>query len=339
MNYKERRALLENKKIEADAGDAQAAYAVAALSNMDRDFETAFEYANLSVSLSNGKNHEALNILGDCYKHGFGCEKDAQKAFDSFSQSSELGNDEAQWKLGVMYIDGQVVDKDIDKAIYWLEKSTAAGNDMGQHYFGYAKMANEKGINMNMIPQENNNDLKPHMVLNLNNRQVTLKNDGEYFDMLDHFIKIANTEQDKAVSVEAAYLAKEIAVHGIGHYYEKRDIYNAELVYDSVKPFSMDDDSTDFSLILMEQTLENTYGFMKFAANEKDGLNHVVKAADFMRRLYEIKPNEGVKTHLIKQYRQTADWFLKFGDSENSEKYTILADKLTTLKGEGECGL
>ena len=45
----------EKEKLNANAGDSQAAYAVAALSNMDKDFDTAFEYAMLSVSLSGAK--------------------------------------------------------------------------------------------------------------------------------------------------------------------------------------------------------------------------------------------------------------------------------------------
>ena len=325
MNYKERKELLEKEKVKADAGDAQAAYAVAALSNMDRDFKTAFEYATLSVSLSDGKNHEALNILGDCYKHGFGCEKNAAKSFESFNQSAELGNDEAQWKLGVMYMDGQVVEKDLDKALFWLSKSAEAGNDMGQHYLGAAQAAKETGININMIPQDYNDELPPYMSFKIGSQQVIHKNDEEYFHMLEYFIEKARNEPND----EHIRLAKEIAVHGIGFYFEEQDIYNAELVYDSVKFLRVDDDCVDFNFILMDWTLENSYGLLKRAANEKDAVNHIVKAVEYMERLYKINPNENIKTHLVKQYRQAADTFLQFDDKENSIHYANLAEKTT----------
>lgn len=143
MNEEEIKELRECKIIEANAGDEQSAYAVAALSLMINDDETAFKYANQSVILSEGKNHEALNILGDCYKFGFACEKDLKKSFEIYQQASELGNDETQFKLGVLYVNGDVVEKDLEKAIYWLSKSAAAGNDMGQYYLERVKMAKE----------------------------------------------------------------------------------------------------------------------------------------------------------------------------------------------------
>ena len=323
MNFKERKALLENEKLKAIAGDAQAAYAVAALSNMDRDFDTAFEYAKLSVYLSNGKNHEALNILGDCYKHGLGCEKDVKKAFESFNQSAELGNDEAQWKLGVMYIDGRVVEKDLVKAIFWLTKSAEVGNDMGQHYLGAAQAAKESGININMILQDDNGEIPPYMSFMIGSRQVTLKNDEAYFHMLEYFIEQARNEPCD----ESIRLVKEIAVHGIGFYFEKRDIYNAELVYDSVKFFKVDDGCLDFNFILMDWTLESNYGLLKRAANEKDAVNHIAKAVEYMERLYKINPNENIRTHLIIQYRQAADTFLQFNDEDNANHYAHLAEK------------
>ena len=138
----------------SDAGDAEAAYAVAALSLMDNDFDMAFKYANKSVILSEGKHHEALNILGDCYKHGEGCEKDVFKAFEIFQQASELGNDETQFKLGVLYLAGNVIEKDLDKAIYWLSKSAESGNDMGQYYLEQVKMAIENDFDITIKPSD-----------------------------------------------------------------------------------------------------------------------------------------------------------------------------------------
>ena len=134
---------MEDYKARAEAGDAHAAYAVAALSMREKEFDAVFKYANLSVDLSDGKNHEALNILGLCYRFGEGCEKDLKKSFEYYKLASELGNDEAQFSLGLFYLEGDVAEKDIDKAIYWFEKSAAAGNETVQHYLPYAKAAKE----------------------------------------------------------------------------------------------------------------------------------------------------------------------------------------------------
>jgi hypothetical protein len=67
MNHEEFKAMLESNKTKADTGDEQAAYGVAALSLMFKDYDTAFKYANQSVLLSGGQNHESLNILGDLF--------------------------------------------------------------------------------------------------------------------------------------------------------------------------------------------------------------------------------------------------------------------------------
>ena len=70
------------------------------------------------------------------------------------------------------------------------------------------------------------------------------------------------------------------------------------------------------------------YRLLKRAANEKDAVNHIVKAVEYMERLYKINPDENLRTHLAKQYRQAADTFLQFDDKENSIHYASLAEKM-----------
>ena len=153
MNDEEICAMVAEQKTLADEGDAQAAYAVAALSLMTNDYETVLKYALQSVELSSGMNHEALHILGDCYKFGLACDKDIAKAFEFFTQASELGNDEAQYKLGMFYVNGDIVEKDIDKAIYWFARSASAGNDMGKFYLDHVTAARESGIEITITRQ------------------------------------------------------------------------------------------------------------------------------------------------------------------------------------------
>ena len=136
------------------AGDANAACVVAAISGMINDDDTMYKYAKLSVELSGGHNDGALDILGSCYKGGFGCEKDEKRAFELLLEASELGNDEAQWKLGVYYMSYGVVEKDLDEAIFWLSKSAEADNDMGRHYLEGAKLARDLGVDVDILPHE-----------------------------------------------------------------------------------------------------------------------------------------------------------------------------------------
>jgi len=309
---------LENEKIKADAGDANAACGVAAIVGFLKDYDTMYEYANKSIDLSNGQNHEALDILGNCYKGGYGCEKDEKKAFELYLKASELGNDEAQWKLGVYYIRNDVVESDLDKAIYWLSKSAEEGNNMGHHYLNGAKMAKDMGIKIDIGQNQN----EPYMVINfINGQQIEFDSNLEYFSLLSKDIKNVDIEP----SNDNLYKVKELAVHGINFYYEKLDINNARLIYESVRHLSISPDSEDFMLVLMDWKLENSFSLIKRAVNELDSCDHSIKAVEYAERLYELNPDRNMAEYLIDQYRNTADTFSHFGDKENFKKYINLA--------------
>jgi|GEM_PF-4638983 len=329
MNFKERMAKIEEFRVLADKGDAYAARMVAGLSLLD-DYETVLRYANMAVELSGGTEHEALNILGCCYEYGSGCEKDLKKAFDYYLKASELGNDESQFKLGSMYLIGDVVPKDPDKAEEWLSKSAAAGNKMGEEYLAYVKMAKEGSVShLNMMRAEDG-ERKPFITMAFSNgEKLNIWTEREYFGVLDEMIKAAKED----TSVKNLYKVKDFAIMGMHVYYERRDIYNNELIYDSVKPFASDPDCDDFGLLLRDWAIENSYGILRCAAKEKEGLNNILECVSLTERLYLFNPNMSLRGELIKQYRQAAAVFESFGDKGNAKKHSDLADKLEIYNG------
>jgi len=325
MNYKERRAKIEEFKILADKGDARAASMVAGLSMRDLD-GTSFKYANTANELSGGTDHEALNILGCCYEYGVGCEKDLKRSFDFYLKASELGNDESQYKLGSTYLIGDVVPKDIDKAIEWLSRSAATGNKMGEEYLAYTKMVKDGLVSEFTIVRSEESMLgQPFVTVEfLSGEKTEVKDEKEYFDMLDDSVETAKNDP----SVENVCRAKEVAIFGMQAYYERGDLYNNELIYNTVKPLLADDDCKDFASLMMDWAIENCYGLLRCSAKEKEGLDNILKCVSLMERAYNISFDEGVKKELIGQCLQAADMFSRFEDNENAKMYAWLADKI-----------
>ncbi|EXX79008.1 Skt5p [Rhizophagus irregularis DAOM 197198w] len=74
-----------------------------------------------------------LMMLGYCYDEGIGTKIDKQKAFESYQNAANLGQDVAQNNLAVLYEEGDGIAKDIDKAIYWYEKSAKQGYELAKN--------------------------------------------------------------------------------------------------------------------------------------------------------------------------------------------------------------
>lgn len=70
-----------------------------------------------------GMEHDVLScieVLGDCYHHGFGVEADLDLAYDFYKTAAEKGSATAAFALGLMYIDGEGVKKSLSEALKWM---------------------------------------------------------------------------------------------------------------------------------------------------------------------------------------------------------------------------
>lgn len=93
-------------------------------------------------SINNGCER-ALNILGNCYKNGFGVSFDINKAIKLYSKAAaEQGNIGAKRALGVCYIKGDGVPKDATKALKLFILTAGKGDCMSQFNLG---LCYEKG--------------------------------------------------------------------------------------------------------------------------------------------------------------------------------------------------
>ena len=71
---------------------------------------------------------EAQDRLGDCYKHGYGMEKDWAKAVEWYRKSAAQGNAAAQRSLGYCYDYGEGIEQDKENAVYWYKKAAEGGD-------------------------------------------------------------------------------------------------------------------------------------------------------------------------------------------------------------------
>ena len=92
---------------------------------VDKDAKKAFEYYSLS---SEQGNSAAMCSLGYCYSHGKGTDENGTKAFEWYKKSANLGFCGAMYNVGLYYKDGTGITKDLNKAREWYTKSAAQGN-------------------------------------------------------------------------------------------------------------------------------------------------------------------------------------------------------------------
>lgn len=97
----------------------------------------------LKQSASNG-NFPAYNMLGKCYKEGWGVEKDTKKAVECYEEAANNGVEASQYNLGVFYWRGEMVEKNILKAVEFFEKAAAQGCSLSKTSLA---MIYEKGEN------------------------------------------------------------------------------------------------------------------------------------------------------------------------------------------------
>ena len=87
---------------------------------------------------------EAQLALGQCYRSGFGVEKDENEAIRWFSnaveqcrQAADQGNAEAQLFLGKCYMEGWGVKEDKKEAVRWYRKAADQGFARAQYELGF----------------------------------------------------------------------------------------------------------------------------------------------------------------------------------------------------------
>ena len=90
---------------------------------------------------SSKESAAAVNRLGDCYKHGFGVDKDWEKAVQLYRKAAEAGNVAAQRSLGYCYECGEGVEQDFVQAAFWYRKGAEGGDpdaqvNLANCYFG-----------------------------------------------------------------------------------------------------------------------------------------------------------------------------------------------------------
>ena len=70
-----------------------------------------------------GMEHDVLScieVLGDCYYHGFGVDVDFDLAYDFYKTAANKGSCEAAFSLGLMYRRGEGVKQDTKEALKWM---------------------------------------------------------------------------------------------------------------------------------------------------------------------------------------------------------------------------
>ena len=68
-------------------------------------------------------------LLGRCYEHGKGVEKDERQAYEWYRKSAEAGYAEGMRLLGWYYEHGKGVEQDEAQAQYWKQKAIEAGRE------------------------------------------------------------------------------------------------------------------------------------------------------------------------------------------------------------------
>ncbi len=113
-----------------------------ALLKLDRNqeasscFKRVFEKFDEIYKKSDSKNLKALSRLAQCYRNGWGVEKDLKEAIKLDTKIASLGNANAQLSLGHCYYHGQGVTQDYKLAVEWYIKAAEQGNVYAQYRLG-----------------------------------------------------------------------------------------------------------------------------------------------------------------------------------------------------------
>lgn len=90
----------------------------------NKEVEKAFPWYMKAAELGDAK---AQNMVGRCYREGWGVDKDIFTAFDWYKKAAEQGEATAAYNLAVCYQDGNGITKDVARALYWYEQAAEKG--------------------------------------------------------------------------------------------------------------------------------------------------------------------------------------------------------------------
>lgn len=114
----------ENRQLNYDI------YGAALVSIAEKDVIEPEDVAFLQASSEEG-NVQAIILLADCYKNGWGVEQDYEQAYNWSKAGAELGDPTCMIFLANCYHNGEGVEQDQETAFAWDLKAAEAGDSSG----------------------------------------------------------------------------------------------------------------------------------------------------------------------------------------------------------------
>jgi TPR repeat protein len=246
-----------NKAIEwykksADSGNARSMYKLGMIYILNNELPEAVLEFKKSAEL---KNKEATFHLGHMYEHGFGCEKNMNKAIEWYTKSADSGDANGMYKLALYY---KKVEFNLGKVVYYLNLSADTGHKLAQFALGgmyengfnsikpdlvkslkYYELSKKNGQEINTIElNEFIKEILHSFLTKLKNLVENYKNDRSLFDKSKKYkrynynigvlyYKLNNLECACDYFEEVAYLNYQPAQKALGHFYKKQN--NSEL--------------------------------------------------------------------------------------------------------------
>lgn len=96
----------------------------------EKDFEQEFYWSKTGADLG---NTDCMMALANCYDRGEGTEQDYQQSFAWYTKAAEAGNSIGMFHTAVCYEKGEGVEQDLSKAFEYYKKSAEAGYDLGMY--------------------------------------------------------------------------------------------------------------------------------------------------------------------------------------------------------------
>lgn len=94
----------------------------------DYNLRDCFVYARMAASAGNMDGHY---LVGLCYQHGRGCDKNYEKAAVSYLKGAQMGDMHSQYNYACLILNGSI-DGEKKEAIEWVEKAANQGYDLAQ---------------------------------------------------------------------------------------------------------------------------------------------------------------------------------------------------------------
>ena len=96
----------------------------------EQDLDQLFYWSKVGAELG---DPTCMISLANCYHNGEGTEKNPEEAYAWDLKAAEAGDASGMLNVGIFYEEGLGVGQDSEKALYWYQKSAEAGNDLGMY--------------------------------------------------------------------------------------------------------------------------------------------------------------------------------------------------------------